>query len=480
MTRVPALLTALLLAATAVPAGAAPQTAGPVEVEVTRDGGQWTVDFVLSADAPVWVFNHSALLREARAPWRPNRWTVRTPGVILDRQGNFDVLRSVDGGPVPRRIQIDMRPEPGDLEADYDPSLVFSDGTVALYSDQFDAFPLESVEAVRALPLDLSETETHGDPATVTYRDRAGPVLFKGRRMAEATAADAGTYVLFGEARVEIGEGVTTVIDPALPGWLGQQLGDFTPRVMAFYASRLGPNEGGQPTLMVSWTGPTRGVTSMGGSVLPGMISMNFEGEGVLDPEPAALARARWFIGHEGAHFWLGSNGLRYARARDAWITEGGADLMAVRATRTIDPTYDSAAELQREVDDCIAMATSKPVASAGERGENRAYYACGAVWSLALEAAQRARTGGDFFDVVVELQRRNADDRTVTREEWLSLLTDVSGDPSLRTGIERMLDKGAANPAGEIAHLFERTGVAFRMEGDRLVLVGGQAAPNE
>ena len=171
---------------------------------------------------------------------------------------------------------------------------------------------------------------------------------------------------------------------------------------------------------------------------------------------------------------------MRYTRARDAWITEGGADLMAVRATRTIDPTYDSVAELQREVDDCIAMATGKPVASAGERGENRAYYACGAVWSLALEAAQRARTGGDFFDVVAEFQRRNADDMTVTREEWLTLLTDVSRDPSLRIGIERMLDEGAVNPAGEIAHLFERTGVAFRMEGDRLVLIGDQAAPNE
>ena len=114
------------------------------------------------------------------------------------------------------------------------------------------------------------------------------------------------------------------------------------------------------------------------------------------------------------------------------------------------------------------------------DAAKNRAYYACGAVWSLALEAAQRARTGGDFFDVVAEFQRRNADDMTVTREEWLTLLTDVSRDPSLRIGIERMLDEGAVNPAGEIAHLFERTGVAFRMEGDRLVLVGGQAAPNE
>lgn len=474
-----ALTMAVAMALVVAVSPATAESADPVAVTVTRDGDNWTLDYRLNDDAPVWAFTHSALLRVGRTAWRPVRWSVLTPGVILDRQGNFDVLRSTDGGPTPRHVQLSMRPEPGDLEADYDPALVFSDGTVALYSDQFDAFPLGSIEAARALPMDLGAARIEPRAAQVTWRDRAGPVLFKGERQAEVVATDAGTYVLFGQASVKIGEGVTTVIDPGLPAWLGDQLADFTPRIMDFYAHRLGPNEGGQPTLMVSWAGPTTGLSSMGGSVLPGMISMTFEGEGVLDPEPAALARARWFIGHESAHFWMGSNGLRYQFARDAWITEGGADLMAVRATKAIDPTYDSTTELQREVDDCIAMATGKPIASAGERGDNRAYYACGAVWSLAMEGAQRRRSGGDYFDVVAELQRRNADDQTVTREEWLTLLTDLSGDPSLRQGIERMLDEGGADPAVEIARLFERTGVSFRMEGERPVLIGDQATPN-
>ena len=37
-------------------------------------------------------------------------------------------------------------------------------------------------------------------------------------------------------------------------------------------------------------------------------------------------------------------------------------------------------------------------VATAGERGENRAYYACGAVWSLAFEGARTVRTGKQRF----------------------------------------------------------------------------------
>ena len=443
---------------------------GVVEADVERDGDRWTVTYALNDDASVWAFQSSALLRVGRTPWRPAWWSVETPGVVIERQGRYDVLRATDGGDVPRTVRIVMHPQAGGLEAEYDPALVFSDGTVALYSGQFDVFPLASVAEARALPLDLNGVDLPGTGAArVRWHDRAGPVLFKGERVAAPAAVDAKTYVLFGEARIGQGSGVTTVIDPGLPRWLGDELAGFTPHVMRYYAERMGPAKGEPPTLMVSWTGPTERKSSMGGSVLPGLISMNFEGEGVLDPDPAALSRAHWFIGHESAHFWLGSNGLKYEFARDAWITEGGADLMAVRVSKAIDPTYDARAELQREVDDCVEMAAGKPVASAGERGENRTYYACGAVWAMAFEAARKARDGGDFFDIVADFQR--GDDGTLTREEWLSALTRTSRDPSLRLDIERMLDQGVADPNPVVARLFDRTGVAYRMVGGRIAL---------
>lgn len=443
-----------------------------VEASVLRDGDVWTVTYRLNDDAPVWAFRHSALLRVGRTPWRPAWWSVQTPGMILDRQGRYDVLRTTDGRPVPREVRIVMHPRQGDLEADYDPALMFTDGTVALYSGQFDLIPLGSVQQARALPLDLNGVDLPGsDPALVSWRDRAGPVLFKGHRVARPVEADSDTYVLFGDARVREGSGVTTVIDPGLPAWLGDELARFTPRVMDLYAERMGPSVGEQPTLMVSWTGPTEHMSSMGGSVLPGLISMNFEGQGVLQPDAAALSRAHWFIGHEAAHFWLGSNELKYEYARDAWITEGGADLMAVRAIQTIDPDYDARAELQNEVDDCIRMAAGKPIASAGERGDNKAYYACGAVWSLAFEAARKARDGGDFFDVIRDFRRGEGADGTLTRDEWLSALTRTARDPSLRLDIERMLDRGVDSPAAVLARLFDRTGVVYRLETGRIVL---------
>ncbi|MNE14851.1 hypothetical protein D3C80_1077460 [compost metagenome] len=222
---------------------------------------------------------------------------------------------------------------------------------------------------------------------------------------------------------------------------------------------------------MVSWNGPTERLSSMGGSVLPGLIVMKFEGVGVLKSSKPVLERSRWFIGHESAHFWLGQ-AVHYEFARDSWITEGGADLMAVRAQKALDPAYDDRAELQSEVDDCTTLARDKPVAEAGERGEHRAYYACGAVFAMAAEAAQKRRDGGDWFDFLRPVLEANREDGVLTRAEWLEALTRVSGDPSLVPILERMLDQGAVDPAAVIADLFRRTGVPHRVENGKVILI--------
>lgn len=446
----------------------APASAGPA-VTVTRDGESWTADYVLDRDAPVWGFYRSSLIDGSRRPWRLEQWRVLTPGVVLERMGDRDVLRAVDGGPVPRAVCIAFTPRAENLEADYG-VLVFSDGSVALPDGQFDLFPLASVEAISALPDDLNGHPMDAGPVTVTWRDRGGPILFRGQRVAEATEAGADTYVLFGRADLVEGPRLTTVSDPELPGWIGGAIEDFAPRVADYYAGRLGPGQTAQPTIMVSWNGPTSELMSMGGSVMPGLIVMAFEGEGVVEPSGQVLGMARWFIGHESAHFWLGQT-VRYERARDAWITEGGADLMAIRALKGIDPAWDDRRELQKEVDDCVGLA-DQPVAGAGARGEHRAYYACGAVFALAAEAVQKRATGGDWFDFLQPLIADNREDGVLSRDEWLSALDRVSGDPALRREIETLLDEGSADPASRIAMLLDRAGVAHRREGPRVVLL--------
>ncbi|MNI33944.1 hypothetical protein D3C73_879150 [compost metagenome] len=146
---------------------------------------------------------------------------------------------------------------------------------------------------------------------------------------------------------------------------------------------------------------------------------------------------------------------------------------MAVRALKALDPAYDARKALQDEVDDCVELSRGRGVADAGARGEHRAHYACGAVFAMAAEGAQRRRDGGDWFDFLRPLLEANRKDGVLTRAEWLDALTRVSGDPTLAADIERMLEQGAADPAAEIAALFRRAGVPHRVEHGRVRLLG-------
>ncbi len=259
------------------------------------------------------------------------------------------------------------------------------------------------------------------------------------------------------------------MVDPELPVWIAQSVETFAPRVIDHYASRLGPGQADRPTIMSTWYGPTQGTTNYGGSVLPGLIVMTFEGQELLAPSEGVLSENRWFIAHEAAHFWLGQT-VRAERSRESWITEGGADLLAVRAMQILEPGFGALDVLQKEVDDCVHLG-DKPVAGAGQRGDHRAYYACGAVLALAGEALQHRATGGDWFDYLQPLIEDNRTSGVLLRAAWLARLSSLSGDPALANDVDAFLDNGAPDTASFIGSLFDRTGVAYQRDGERIVL---------
>lgn len=455
-----------LLAAWPVQASDAPSAP---TASVTRDGAAWTAILRLDRAVPVWGFTASSQMRDGQPQWRPLQWRIETPGVVLDRIGSRDVIRSTNGAPVPSEVRLSLTPASAAVAAAYDPALVFTDGSVAMFSGQFDVFPLASIEATRDLPADLNGLDLGAEATRVTWRDAQGPVLFQGRRTDVATAADAQTYVLFGEAGLKEHSALATVVDAEIPAWVQDVMTAYAPRVTARYAERLGEGPSARPTIMASWKGPTPGVTSMGGSVLPGLIVASFEGANLVERAEPLVNMARWFIGHESAHFWLGQV-VRYEAARDMWITEGGADLMAVRAAQALDPGYDHLSVLQKEVDDCLKLA-DRGVASADTRGEHRAYYACGAVFALAAEGAERRRSGGDWFDVLRPMIDANRQDGVLTRAEWLEHFEGLAGAEA-RELVDRFLDDGVPDPLRSMARLFELCGVGHSVTGERLLLL--------
>jgi hypothetical protein len=165
----------------------------------------------------------------------------------------------------------------------------------------------------------------------------------------------------------------------------------------------------------------------------------------------------RWFIAHESVHFWLGQ-AVSYERSRDAWITEGGADFLAVRTVQALDPSYEWRAELNRSISECAGLSRGRGIASAEERAEYRAYYACGALFALLVEK----QSGEPYSRFVRRLVDANLVDRRVNRAEWLAAARRATRDESLIAWIEQTLDTGHGDPFSAIAARLERSGIPY------------------
>lgn len=425
----------------------------PVRVEVVYDAGGWSATFHFPSDAQGWAFPRSNRARRQDSGWRELSWKVETDGVSLQRIDETDVLLA-DDGTVPRKVTVRFVPFADDLLADYDPALRFTDGTLALFTGHF---------AVMPWLRETQEMAEEGPETEMVFRDAAGPLLYKGQRHRAATTRDDATYVVFGDPQPISTDHLTAIIDPQTPAWLRRELLDFLPQTFAIYADRLGDQAGsGKPMVLSSWAGATPGVVSQGGSVLAGLLTVRLEGDGLVEENVQALQGVRWFIAHEGAHFWLGQT-VEYESAADSWITEGGANLLAYRLIERIDPDYDAGADLANIWQSCLAMSVSKPLAEADQRRDYDAYYACGTVIGMIAEGAAQTNGGRDFFDFVAALVASNRKDAggdgIVSVDDWLGQLVAESGDEELAAQLKHFVYRGTDDPQRDLCAMLARVG---------------------
>ncbi|QNM82384.1 hypothetical protein H8M03_10240 [Sphingomonas sabuli] len=449
---------ALALAALAIASPAVAQRDPVASATVQRSGDSWTADYVLGEDAPVWLFAKSVLPRGSKTSWRLGTVRVLTPGVRLERIGDYDALVAQSGS-VPRKVRLSFTPFFEDIEAGYDAAMAFGDGSVALYTSQFKLLPVASRAVAAAAPTDPDQIEGAGRPTHIEIRDAAGDVFFMGERTDAAIVDDYDAYVLFGDARPQVGEAMATIIDPKLPQWLHDFILSELPPVLERYRQQLGPAPVGRPMLMVSWGGATKEGSSFGGSVLPATVVMTIGGQQTLTADKGVSNYARWLVSHEAAHFWLGQ-AVRYSSPAVSWITEGGAELLAFRAAAAVDRTYDVKARLTRARRECEPFLANGGVEGAYRRPDDfRAYYACGVVIALAAEQA----SGGDFSTFVKTLIDRNRDDGVVTRAEWLALLEQKAPRRGLPAAVAELLDKPHADGAAALDRFIAAAGIADR-----------------
>ena len=437
-------MTAGLLIALAALAGSA---TAPVEVAVQRDGDGFVAEYRFPREAPAWGFFRSSSAAATAKPWRPQSWTVLTPGVRLERRGSQDALVAKDGGPVPASVRVRVTPFTGDLDADYVPALRLGGGSVALFDGHFSAYSVDSATQLETLPPGF-DPKLVGDSGT-RVRFHGDGLHVAGDVEGYREGRSAGAYGLYELPPASVQDGVATVIDSELPAWLAADLKTLTPRVIEALSSRLGASGVAEPTILAAWEGGEQKGAGMNGGTLKGLILMRFDGAAALERNPELSEMALWFIAHEAAHFWLGQS-VRYASPRDGWITEGGADLLAIRVMQQIDPSYDPRPKLNEALRDCGTLA-DQPVASAIERNEHRAYYACGTLFALVAEKSN----GGDFFGFTRALIEQNRADGIVSGEEWLGQLGSAQA-----AHIRALVEQGASDPQAKLAALLGDSGM--------------------
>lgn len=453
----------------------APSPAPDYTVTLSRaDAGTWTAEYLFAKPAAAWLFPRTHPDLDGRG-WRPQSWTVGTAGVRLERRGSHDVLTG-DGRPL-TRVRIRVQPFTDPLQADYTPVLAFSDGAQAHFNGHYEAVPLTSAAQADALPEDLNGVKGLEEAAGRLFiRDPGGRLLLNGQvRRSEASAplGVSGTYVYAGDAPVLETSAQAAVIDAGLPDWTRAELNSFIPRLLALYADRLGPAKDGRPMLFAAWGGSERPGSSLSGSTLPGLVVMSMSGSGLNAPSVKALGRLRWFLAHESAHFWLGQT-VRYNRRNEAWITEGGANLMAVRALQRLAPEADMKAELQGYLDGCVgSMRPGLSLAEAAGQGrDDGPQYTCGAILYLAAESSLAKREpNADVHRFVRGLLEANRSDGVVTADDWMSAFEAGARDPALTEDVRRFVTKGVEDPRSFLAALLARTGVPHRDTPERLEL---------
>ena len=433
----------------------------PVDVQVSRSGDAFTAEFRLPRSAPAWGFFRSGQARAGGQPWRPVSWTVLTPGVRLVRRGRYDALVGAAGGAVPRTVRVRVVPFTGDLNSDYAPALRLGAKGVALFDGHFALFSVAAASRLDRLPADLAETQVGDSGTRVRFLNPAGGLRLAGDVSGYLAGRSAGTYGLFDVPAAIEQDGMTTVVDPALPAWLAADIRTFTPRVLARYRRQLGPADALRPTVLASWGGGDRPGLGLNGGVLTGLVLMRISGGQATSPDSRVRLNAHRFIAHESAHFWLGQ-AIGYRRTADSWIMEGGADLLAVRTLAAEEPAFDARAALQHSLDGCIAAGARGSLSSAGERGDQRAPYDCGATLSLVAERV----SGGDFGLFVRRMIAANPD-RKVGAAEWLQLLDRAAPGRDLARLAGPLVDRPQPDPAGWTA-LLDAAGIRFRLRPDR------------
>lgn len=383
--------------------------------------------------------------------FREERWRVMTPGFVLAREGDLQVVRS-ETGRAADSLTLELAVHTAPLAREYESFLAFSDGSLAVYTGHLNGMAFtESGDSVRI----------HDFLLSAAGRDHVVvPGASPAARLAWTDASGQGTYAYFGSHVPVETPDMMLLMDRGLPDWLARTAEAAIPTFFRIYAERTGVDVPARPLVLLGRDpAPAPGLNS-GGGVLPGLIQLMVQGDAWTERSPGAATQVLHFIAHEAAHVWNGD----YARSADpaeSWMHEGGADAFADRAllaSGLIDrEEFDARAT--RALNLCAADLGGRALRSAA-RVAPAASYACGNVLALWTEAALSG-SGGDLFTFWGELvDRAVRTGGTYDQAAYLETAQDLGVPPGAAAAMARLADTDHGDTGALLADGLAAAGV--------------------
>lgn len=407
------------------------------QAQVRMDHAAQAVDFTVTLPAGV-----DRIALRALAPYsREALWRSPDGSATVEDEA----IAAADPAHRELHLRMDVSRQTHYEDRAYPPYVRFDDGTVAVYTAQFEAASAGVALCMRYVPAAGEQVIGYG-------RAQATPL--------QPGPAQPAGYVAFGRPQVERHGALLLVSDRGMPAWIRERVAAQVPALGDYYTRRLGPAS--IPTIFLYAWPQAPGVRNYKGDHLPASLTLALIGGGWDVEDPGTLRTMVGFLAHELFHSWDTDAVLGSPEGEALLAKEGGAELARILATAAVlhEPPQATLDAISHAYNACLfELPAGKSIARALDASQpGRLPYDCGVPLMYALAvAADAADPAAGYFG---QWRRLREAHRRSGRPgyAWQDLMP-LAIDPGLR----RALVGAIARPAGfaeGMAGVWRRLGV--------------------
>lgn len=335
-----------------------------VQIKIIKTDVNWWVEY--SNVRPV---KQLAFLSSPNSS-RVKRWNSADKNFAIVYENGMEFIRRIDGNEF-SNATFQLTPTYTHLPKSYAPFSPFSDGDMLFHSERF--FACET----------LCDSDSNGWPFSIEVPETEVIIVngeyFKSK--AKWIGYDDGQNIYVGNKNFKENEKFFAIIDSKLPTDIRQHLSVYLPKLIDFFEKSL-PKLKTKPMLFASYSPVDKNGFDAQGGTLAGQVFMHWDGRKFS--KNVSDKKTFWFFGHEIAHLF--QHETPSVEPLNAWIHEGGAEILAASAMSHFTNDYDNyiKSKLTASLFNCKSQLKAAKSYSDATDQNSRVHYNCGlAIQSL-------------------------------------------------------------------------------------------------